>query len=119
MLTKLFVTFFGGLLVNLIFWFFFARKESAVAAGNNIVITVDGGYSPSTIQIKKNQKVTLHFFRKDPSSCLEEVVLPDFGKKVFLPLNQTIDIELQPEKTGEYEISCGMNMFHGKLIVKE
>ncbi len=50
-------------------------------------ITVDGGYSPDVIQVKRGQPVTLQFLRRDPSSCLEEVVLPDFGVRERLPLN--------------------------------
>lgn len=86
-------------------------------AGDLVDITVKGGYSPETISIAKGKTTTLRFTRKDPSSCLEEVVIPEFKIRKFLPLNQPISIELNPEKAGEYEFVCGMNMFHGKLIV--
>jgi len=32
-----------------------------------------------------------------------------------LSLNQTTEIRITPERTGEFDFSCGMNMFHGKL----
>ena len=60
----------------------------------------------------------LTFLRKDSNSCLEEVVLGDFKVRKYLPLNQKITIELTPQKAGEFGYSCGMNMFHGKIIVK-
>lgn len=102
-----------------IYWYFLMHKEAAVnIAGNVVNILVDGGYKPQVVKVKKDQKITLNFERKDPSTCLEEVVVPDFGKKAFLPLNQTTSIEIEPKKVGEYEFACGMNMFHGKIIVE-
>ena len=35
-----------------------------------------------------------------------------------LPQNQLHQIEFDTSKAGEYEFACGMNMFHGKVIVK-
>jgi plastocyanin domain-containing protein len=103
-----------------IYWYFLMYHEKAVAvSGNSVRIRVDGGYIPQSVRVKNGQKITLQFFRVDPSSCLEEVVLPAFGKRAFLPLNETTSLEIEPQKVGEYEISCGMNMFHGKIIVEE
>lgn len=100
-------------------WYFFGKKDEAVIASESIDIKVEGGYNPSTIILQKGKKTTINFFRTDPSSCLEEVVLSDFKIRKFLPLKETVSLELTPEKTGEFPFSCGMNMFHGKVIVKE
>ncbi len=101
------------------YWFFLMRKEKEVVViSDSIDITVNGGYQPEVISIPKGKTTTLNFFRKDPSSCLEEVVLSDFKIRKPLPLNQKVAIEITPQKTGEYVYSCGMNMFHGKIIVK-
>ena len=101
------------------YWFFLMKKDDeAVSAKNNVLdITVEGGYSPNVILLRKGEKSTLNFIRRDPSSCLEEVVLPDFRIRKYLPLNKTTPIEITPKESGTYEISCGMNMFHGKIIV--
>lgn len=102
------------------YWFFLMKRdgEAVVVKNNNIDIIVEGGYSPKSISIPKGKATTLNFFRKDPSSCLEEVVLPDFKIREYLPLNKTTTITLSPKKEGTYEISCGMNMFHGKIKVE-
>ena len=100
------------------YWFFLMKKEVVVSVTDSIDITVDGGYSPSTISIPKGKTTKINFFRKDPSSCLEEVILNDFKIKKFLPLNEKITIEVTPQKTGEFKFSCGMNMFHGRIIVR-
>lgn len=99
------------------YWFFFMKKDSAVSVTDSVEIVVEGGYSPSTISIVKGKTTKLHFFRKDASSCLEEIVIPDFKIKKYLPLNKTTTIEIKPETAGEFSMSCGMNMFHGKIIV--
>lgn len=96
------------------------KKESeSVDVANEITITVEGGYKPDVIRVRKGSSVTLKFYRKDESSCLEEVVIPDFNIREHLGLNKTTDIVINPSEVGEYEISCGMNMFHGKIKVEE
>lgn len=107
-------------LIALIYWFFFMKKEGkAVNVEDEVTITVEGGYKPEVIKVKKGKPVTLKFYRKDESSCLEEVVIPDFNIRQHLALNKTTEIVITPGEVGEYEISCGMSMFHGKLIVEE
>lgn len=116
---KIIVTVNGILLIFFIYWFFFGKKEEIMEAANGKVeITVEGGYRPNTITIPKGKPTTITFFRKDPSSCLEEVVLSDFKIRKTLPLNQKVEIILSPQKTGIFPFSCGMNMFHGKIMVR-
>lgn len=110
----------GGLLAILfVAWFFFGKKVQEVTVENQVRIVVGGGYSPEVITVKKGQPITLNFYRTDPGDCQEEVVLPDFGIRRHLPLNQTLPVEIKPEKAGEYIFSCGMNMYHGKIKVTE
>lgn len=116
---KILVLIFSGLGIAFTYWFFLMRDEKEVAVTSDSVdITVDGGYSPDIISIPYGKTTKINFFRKDPSSCLEEVVLGDFKIRKYLPLNQKVSIEITPQKTGEYKFECGINMFHGKLIVK-
>jgi plastocyanin domain-containing protein len=99
-------------------YFLGKRDESApMTTSDRIHIDVKGGYTPDVIRIAKGKQTRLTFLRTDPSSCLEEVVIPDFRIRKFLPLNREVTVEITPEKSGSYEISCGMNMFHGKIIV--
>jgi plastocyanin domain-containing protein len=115
---KILVIIFGIVGIAFTYWFFLMRKEEEVSVvGDSIDITVEGGYKPEVISIKKGQKTKINFFRKDPSSCLEEVVLSDFKIKKYLPLNEKVTVEITPEKEGEFVFTCGMNMFHGKVRV--
>ena len=117
-LDKILVILFGIAGIVFTYWFFLLKKEKPIFATDEIDINVEGGYSPSTIVLLKGKKTTINFLRTDPSDCLEEVVLSDFKIKKYLPLNQKITVEITPQRSGEFGFSCGMNMFHGKIIVK-
>ncbi len=114
---KIIVTLIGSGGIIFTYWFFLMRKEKEVKVQDSVDIIVDGGYSPEVISIPHGKTTTLNFIRKDPSSCLEEVVLGDFKIRKYLPLNEKVTIEIKPEKPGEYDYACGMNMFHGKIRV--
>jgi len=115
---KIIVTILGITGMAFTYWFFLMKKDEVVEVSDSIDITVEGGYSPNTISIPKGKTTRVNFFRKDPSSCLEEVVLSDFKIRKYLPLNQKVSIMITPEKAGTYKFVCGMNMFHGKVIVR-
>lgn len=115
---KIVVAIFSVIGIVFTYWFFLMKKdEVVVSAEDEIEIVVDGGYSPSAISIPKEKTTKITFLRKDPSSCLEEVVISDFKIRKFLPLNKKTTIEITPQQIGEFPFTCGMNMFHGKIIV--
>ncbi len=115
---KIIVLIAGIVGILLTYWFFLMKKEKEVVVKNQVDITVSGGYSPEVISIPKNKPTKINFIRTDPSDCLSEVVLSDFKIRRELPMNQKVSIEVTPEKEGEYKFTCGMNMYHGKIIVK-
>lgn len=114
----------GGLgLIGLELWWFLLSKPKSQKVEDNegiqeITIIVDGGYDPSRIVVEVGQLVRLNFLRKDKSSCLEEVRLPDFHIAQNLPFNQVTTVEFTPTKPGNYEFACGMNMFRGVVEVQ-
>ena len=108
-----------GLIGAELWWFMFSKTKSQKASVKQDIqevdIIVDGGYTPDRIEVTAGEPVRLNFFRKDPSSCLEQVLLPDFNKALDLALNQTTSVEIVPEKPGEYTFTCGMNMYRGVI----
>ncbi len=99
-----------------------AEPPAAADAGTpvrTIRITVDLGYEPEVIRVKKGETVRLLFDRKEDSECSEEVVFKDFGIKRFLPAFKATPILLTPTNAGTFTFSCGMDMLHGRLIVEE
>lgn len=122
--TTIIINIIGLALIVGIIWYFWLWKRKAVAAQSGvgglqeIDVTVKGGYQPALITVKAGRPVRLNFTRREASTCGEEIVLPDFGKRAHLPQNVTVPIEITPHRTGEYEFTCGMNMYRGKLIVE-
>lgn len=118
------VTLVGLGVIGWIIWYFWLWKGESVAARSSergvqvIDVTVKGGYQPAIITAKAGQLLRLNFTRRESSLCGEEVLLPDFGKRAHLPQDRTVPVEIKPEKPGEYEFTCGMNMYRGKLIVQ-
>lgn len=115
---KIIITVFGILGIIFTLWFFLFKKEKEIKASGSVDIIVDGGYSPEVISIPFGKTTKLIFLRKDETQCLEEVVLGDFKIRKNLPLNQMVEIEINPKKKGEFDYSCGMGMYHGKIIVR-
>ncbi len=109
-----------GLIGAELWWFRFSKTKSEKAQVKqnmqSVDIMVDGGYIPDRIEVRAGKPVKLNFFRKDPSSCLEQVLLPDFNKALDLTLNQTTTVEILPKKPGEYTFTCGMNMYRGVIL---
>lgn len=116
---KVIVTIVGMFGIGFTYWFFLMKRdqEAVIVKTDTIDITVNGGYSPNIISIPKGKTTTLNFTRKDPSSCLEEVIFGDFKIRKYLPLNKTVPIVITPQKKGTFDYVCGMNMFHGKINV--
>lgn len=115
---KIAVMVLGILGVAFTYWFFLMKRTKEVEVSEEVDILVSGGYSPEVISIPKGKPTKINFIRKDPSDCLEEVVLPDFKLRKYLPINQKVTVEINPKVSGEFIYSCGMNMFHGKIIVR-
>jgi plastocyanin domain-containing protein len=121
--TEIIVNISGLAIIAWIVWYFWLwRGESFAAQTKNGIQAVDvvvkGGYQPAAIMVKAGQRVRLNFTRREASTCSEEVVIPDFGKRAYLPENLSVPIEVMPEKPGEYAFTCGMNMYRGKLIAE-
>ena len=104
-------------------WFFRARRPAATATAGaggaqEVTITVQAGYEPAEVKVKRGVPVRLIFDRQETSGCSEEIVIPDFGIRKFLPAFQKTAVELTPKQAGTFEFTCGMSMLHGRLVVE-
>jgi plastocyanin domain-containing protein len=119
---KISVVFGGLMLFGAELWWFLGRKQQQQQATQRngvqeVLVTVDGGYRPDRIVVVVNELVRLSFHRLDSNSCLDEVLIPDFGIRISLPVGQTTTAEFTPTKVGEYAFTCGMRMFRGTIEV--
>lgn len=116
------VNLLGLVLAAFIVWWFWVSRGGSIARteGNTISITVDGGvYTPSVLRIPAGEPVTLRFLRKDPSPCAEKVIFSGLDVSADLTVGQPYDLTITPEEPGEYDFTCQMAMYRGKLIVEE
>ena len=114
----------AALLIGFIVWWFFGKRTISETEANMsdnkqaLEVIVNGGYTPNTVVLKQGVPAQIVFDRKDPSGCFSHVVFPDFGVNEELPIGEKHPIDIDTSKPGEYNYACGMNMFHGKVVIK-
>jgi Cu+-exporting ATPase len=113
----------GGLaLTGSLGWFFFGPKKAheaeQIGSGQEIKVTVKGGYSPDLVRVRQGVPLRIIFDRQESGECTSRVVFPDFALNQSLPPYARTTVELLPDRAGEFGFACGMNMVHGKLIVE-
>ena len=103
-------------------WFFFGPKKAQVAEqvgdGQEVRITVKGGYSPDLVRVRQGVPLRIVFDRQESGECTSRVVFPDFSLNQSLPAYAQTHVSLLPDRAGEFGFACGMNMVHGKLVVE-
>ena len=121
---ELVVTLLGLAAVAWVNWYFFiaGRSVAAVTAADaggvqTVRIEVKGGYTPAVIRVRAGSPVRLDFHRDETSSCTEEVVIPDFGIRSYLPAHRTTPVRFTPT-AGTHEFTCGMGMVRGTIIAE-
>ena len=121
---QLAVTIVGLAAIAWVNWYFFvAGRTAAVAAVageggmQQVRVEVKGGYQPAVIRVRAGTPVRLDFHRDETNPCTEEVVIPDFGIRTYLPAHRTTPVTFTPP-AGTYEFSCGMGMVHGTIIAE-
>ncbi len=85
--------------------------EVAIRVGAN-------GFEPWRIEARAGQPLVLVLTRTTDDTCATEIVIPDAGVKVPLPLGKPVRVELTPAKAGTLRFSCAMKMFQGEIDVE-
>ncbi|MBU3828179.1 MAG: cupredoxin domain-containing protein [Candidatus Lactobacillus pullistercoris] len=114
----------GLILIAFILWWFFGKhtekvEESTIANNEQTAtVVVNGGYSPATVVLKKGVPAQLNFKMEDSTACLSHVVFEQLGINEDLTKQKITKIDIPTDKAGTINYACGMDMFHGKVIVK-
>ena len=110
-------------LIAAVNWYFLGKRRIARAAAAapgdalDIDIRVEGGYSPSVIEVPAGSRVRMTFDRREDNPCSDEIVIPDFGIRRALPAFSKTTIEFTATP-GTHEFKCGMGMLHGSIVAK-
>jgi plastocyanin domain-containing protein len=93
-------------------------EASMTPAGiQEATVTVAKGYQPKRVIAEVGYPLRLQFDRQNPSSCYDQLLIPDFAIAVDLS-PETTTVEFTPEQPGEYEFMCGMKMNRGVIEVR-
>ena len=112
-----------ALIAGIVWWFFGKHEQSSEQAAvandqQTATVIVQGGYSPEEVVLKKGIPATVNFDMKDSTACLSHVVFDKLGVNKDLTKQPVTSINIPTDKAGEYNFACGMDMFHGKVVVK-
>ena len=123
-ISQLLVLIVGLLAIAYILWWFLGKLTEAVGQSTvvddvqNATIVVDGGYSPATVVLKKGVPAEVNFEMHDSTACLSHVVFEQLGVNKDLTKQKVTSIKIPTDKKETFNFACGMDMFHGKVVVK-
>ena len=76
------------------------------------------GFEPDSLTLQPGRAARITFTRTTDETCAKEVVVPDYGIRQGLPLNQPVTVEFVAKKGNGAGFVCGMNMLKGALVVQ-
>ena len=82
------------------------------------IVVNEQGFEPAKVALRAGTPARLTFVRTTDKTCATEVVFPSLKIKRGLPLNEPVQIEFMPAKTGEIAFACGMGMLRGTIVVQ-
>lgn len=108
------------LLVVWVVWWFWLYKPKAVQllSTGHVKVTVENGvYTPDVINAPVGIPLEIEFELKDSSHCAATVSFPDLNISSELSMEHPQTVTITPDKQGEFEFTCPMGMYKGKVIV--
>jgi plastocyanin domain-containing protein len=111
-------------LIGLIIWWFFGNfqkssQQADLANGRQEgQVVVKGGYEPEVLYLKQGVPAEVTFKMEDKTACLSHVVFSSLGVDKDLSKEKLAKVQIPTDKAGEIDYACGMDMFHGKIVVK-
>ena len=111
-------------LIGLIIWWFFGNfqkssQQADLANGRQEgQVVVKGGYEPEVLYLKQGVPAEVTFKMEDKTACLSHLVFSSLGVDKDLSKEKLAKIQIPTDKAGEIDYACGMDMFHGKIVVR-
>jgi RND family efflux transporter MFP subunit len=94
------------------------QLDTPAKAQSAKIVVNEQGFEPAKIALRAGIPTRLTFIRTTDKTCATEVVFPSLKIRRALPLNEPVQIEFTPAKTGEIAFACGMNMLKGVVVVQ-
>lgn len=83
-----------------------------------VVNAENHGYKPDVITFKEGKPAQVKFIPSDNMGCMNEIVFKDLGIDKIRDGKNEVTVDIPTDKPGTYNFACGMDMFHGKVVVK-
>lgn len=112
-------------LIGLIIWWFFGNfqkssQQADLANGRQEgQVVVKGGYEPEVLYLKQGVPAEVTFKMEDNTACLSHLVFSSLGVDKDLSKEKLAKVQIPTDKAGEIDYACGMDMFHGKIVVRQ
>lgn len=123
-MTQILTLIIGIILIIALLWWFFGKHETTTGqsqiknGSQESTVVVKGGYSSQTVILKKGVPAKIKFDMQDSTACLSHVVFDSLGVNKDLTKQRYTEVNIPTDKAGEINYACGMDMFHGKVVVK-
>ncbi|MBA3726353.1 MAG: cupredoxin domain-containing protein [Armatimonadetes bacterium] len=88
-----------------------------VRGGQDATVTVNNGFSPSTISVKAGEPVRLTFDTIE-AGCATEVIFEKPKIRKALTNGQKTVVTFTPDEAGTYAFACPMGMYKGSVVAK-
>ena len=96
-----------------------ALAPPAAANMQTARVTVgDQGFEPARLSVKRGAPARITVVRTSDTTCATAIAFPDLKIRRDLPLNQPVEIDFTPEKSGELAFACGMGMLRGTVVIQ-
>lgn len=111
-------------LIGLIIWWFFGNFQKSSQQADLVngrqegQVVVKGGYEPEVLYLKQGVPAEVTFKMEDKTACLSHVVFSSLGVDKDLSKEKLAKVQIPTDKAGEIDYACGMDMFHGKIVVR-
>lgn len=93
-------------------------KPESVGIQRATIVVGATGYQPASVRLQRGIPAQLTFIRKVEQTCGRDIVIPDYAINRSLPLDTPVVVEFTPTTSGRFKFTCGMDMFHGSLIIR-
>jgi plastocyanin domain-containing protein len=94
------------------------RQTVQDSSGRLSIEVTDQGFVPATATVKVGKPVILAVTRKTQRTCATDIVISEYAVNKPLPLNETVEITLTPQKAGKIHFACPMDMITGDLTAE-
>lgn len=96
-----------------------APAQAAAEAVQQVDLKISGTeFQPASFSVAKGKPVRLTVTRDEKPTCGDVLVIPSMNIRRDIPRDQVTTIEFTPTTAGELELTCGMNMMKGKVVVQ-